>query len=128
MSPAIAEGKGNVLFSYLEKTSRFYIVARPHRRISTSEAFNEYDETGKSFLELAIEKVPGISGMLSFFETQTQIFGMSGTGPSLYAGFESYEGAEKALSALPKGVSGFNGDIFLSQALPCTYQIIASNF
>jgi 4-diphosphocytidyl-2-C-methyl-D-erythritol kinase len=127
ISPALAEGKGERISPYPEKTSCFYIIARPHKRISTSESFREYDETGKTLLEIAIEKAPSIERMLSFFSVFTDNFGMSGTGPSLYAGFESYKEAENSLSALPKGVAGFNGDIFICRALNYTNRIIASN-
>ena len=99
----------------------FYVLARPHKRVSTVSVFEEYDKTGKSFYDIVSERCPMTRDMIEYFTTITKVYGMSGTGPTVFAWFQT---AGEAQSAIEKyGVEKFNGDWFLVSPTKSTYEI-----
>ncbi|MCX6709427.1 MAG: 4-(cytidine 5'-diphospho)-2-C-methyl-D-erythritol kinase [Candidatus Woesearchaeota archaeon] len=99
----------------------YYVLARPHKRLSAKKMYELYDETGKSFFELANEMCPKIGELYVFFSTISKQCGMSGSGPTVFAGFENYKEAEKQVSDF--GIEHFDGDFFICRALDRTYEI-----
>ena len=97
----------------LESPDLFYVLARPHKRLSTKEMYKEHDETGKTFLELATEKCPEIPKLLSQFGKNAVEKGLTGKGPTVFAGFRDYASCERA----SRKVAWLNGDIFIARSL-----------
>lgn len=119
---ALVTGRGETVKAAKRRLSEFYVIARPHKRISTAESYKRYDETSKSFFELAQEKCPATGLIHEYFSSYSREYGMSGTGPSMFAGFESYENALKASNGLDRKLRGFDGDIFICKPSSRTYE------
>lgn len=108
---AIVQGAGEKVIKNDFKTFLYYVIARPHRRISTKEIFAEYTKAGKSFVEIVSQKCPDVKRLLEYFQKYSKQCGMSGTGPCVYAGFNIYE---KAYDAIKKfNIDDFNGDFYI---------------
>lgn len=116
---ALVEGFGEKIKPVKRKLSKFYILARPHKRLSTSKMYSLFDETGKTFFELAQEICPVIKNLYSHFHPKADECGMSGSGPTVFAGFDSYGKTRKAVESF--GV--FDGDFFVCKPSMKTYDI-----
>jgi len=104
------EGIGERITPVKNKISNFYIIARPHKRVETKMMYELYDKTGKNFLELANKICPSVGKMYSFFKKfNPQELNLSGSGPTLFCGVESYNKAKKIAESL----KNFDGDIFI---------------
>jgi len=88
---ALVEGVGERVSPYKSELSKFYVLIRPHMRIKTSEMYKLHDETKKSFFELAKNICPDISRIYEYFSDVSKQCGMSGSGPTMFAGFDSYD-------------------------------------
>ncbi|MCL5112310.1 MAG: hypothetical protein M1500_01160 [Candidatus Marsarchaeota archaeon] len=97
----------------LKSPNLFYVLARPHKRLITKEMYMEHDATGKSFLELATKKCPEIPALLHQFGKDAVEKGLTGKGPTVFAGFHDYASCERA----SRKVAWLNGDIFIAKAL-----------
>ena len=108
---AKVEGRGGVVKRGSGNPANFYILARPHKRISTKEVFKKHEETGSSFLSIARGMCPNIKKLIKHFEKSSKKIGMSGSGPTVFAGYSSYAKAKKAMEDY--GVMRFDGDFFI---------------
>ena len=121
---ALVEGTGEKIKQVKNKPSKFYILARPHKRVSTAKMYMMFDEKGKSFLELAQEICPVIEELYSYFDPIANECGMSGSGPTMFAGFNSYDKALRSIKGF--GIEKFNGDFFICRPSEKTYTFIYS--
>lgn len=118
---ALVEGIGEKIKPIKKKLSKFYVLARPHKRIETSGMYHLFDKQGKTLLELAQKICPDCKKIYSYFAKISDEYGMSGSGPTLFAGFGSYDKAIKAIENL--GIKKFNGDFFICTPCKRTYEI-----
>jgi len=97
--------------SKIEKTiSNFFVLFRPHKRLETKEMYRLYDKTRKTFFELAKEICPEIKKLERYLQKfPIKEFNLSGSGPTVFAGVNDYELAQK----ITEGYQDFNGDIFI---------------
>lgn len=119
---ALVEGVGDKINPVKRRLSRFYVLARPHKRLSTAEMYKLYDKKGKTFFELAQELCPGVKELYNHFNPAANECGMSGSGPTVFAGFDSYDKALRAVEGF--GVEAFNGDFFICRPSMKTYEVI----
>ncbi len=92
----------------------FYVIAHPRMLMSTREMYAEYDRTGKSFIALASEKCPEIRQLMKYIQPGSAESGMTGKGPTVFAGYKSYGECERASMEIS---SWFKGDIFIARSL-----------
>ena len=118
---ALVQGIGEKIKPSRRIPSKFYVLARPHKRISTPEMYSLYDITGSTFLNLAKIICPEVKDIHNYLSSKTDKHGMSGTGPTLFAGFHSYEKAIEAVKGLIS--EKFNGDLFICRPVRNTYEI-----
>lgn len=119
---ALIEGIGEKIKPLNVENSKIYILARPHKRISTSQMYEEYDKTKKSFFELAKKKCPTIAKAFDYFSKIANRCGMSGSGPTIFAEFSSYNKAIKSIENLD--IEKFNGDLFICKSVTRTYELL----
>lgn len=119
---AEVEGIGEKIKPIERTLSTYYVLARPHKRINTKEMYQRHDETGKSFFEIAIEIWPDVEKMYNYLSGISKDAGMSGSGPTIFAGFNSFDDAKDAIEKF--GVMEFNGDFFISRPISETYKIL----
>ncbi len=108
---AKVRGRGEIIKKDNSKSSDFYVLARPHKRIATKEVFERYSRTGKLFLEIAQDMCPAIKELIKHFLKTSKEVGMSGSGPTVFAGYSSYTKAKKAMEDY--GAMRFDGDFFI---------------
>lgn len=102
----LVEGRGEIVTPLEpEKGNFFYLVFRPHRRLSSREAYEEYDRTGKTFEQQAREKCPQLGALVPSFGPGV----VSGKGPATWVQIWSYG---PPANALDTWVRNFDGDIF----------------
>jgi len=96
----------------LKNKSNFYLILRPHKRLETKKIYFLYDKTGKNFFEIASNLCPDVKLVYQdLLKFQPVEIGMSGSGPSLFAGFKNYK---ETLEAAEK-FNNFNGDIYITK-------------
>lgn len=118
---ALVEGVGEKIKNISRKVSKFYVLARPHKRLSTAKMYSLFDDTGKGFFEIAQELCPDLKKLYAHFSSADEV-GMSGSGPTMFAGFSSYDKAVKAVDGF--GIECFNGDFFVCKPSRNTYEFI----
>ncbi len=102
-------GVGEEVASIKRKPQKFYVIARPHKRLETKMMYSLHDKTGKNFLESAGEICPAVKKIYNYFKKfRPKEFGLSGSGPSLFCGSNSYKLAKKII----KGLNDLDGDVF----------------
>lgn len=119
---ALVEGIGEKIKQEKKKYSNFYILAVPRKRIDTSEMYSLFDKKGKTFLDLAKEICSDIEELYSYFSSLSNEIGMSGSGPTVFAGFTSYHKALKAIEGF--GAKRLKGDFFICRPCSKTYDIV----
>lgn len=91
-----------------------YIVARPNMELSTKQMYEMHDKTGKSFLELACDLCQDTKHLLSdLSKTSPLEHGITGKGPTVFAGYESYLDCLMAIDS----IAWFDKEIFLEHAI-----------
>lgn len=118
---ALVEGKGEKIKPTKRKVSDFYVLARPHKRLSTAMMYSLFDKKGKTFFELAQELCPDVKKLYNHFYPKANECGLSGSGPTVFAGFGSYAEALKEMESF--GVKSFDGDFFICKPSKKTYDI-----
>ena len=119
---ALVEDIGGKIKPLKVNTSRIYILARPHKRISTKQMYEEYDKTKKSFFELMKKICPVVTMVYEHFSKESYCCKMSGSGPTMFAEFDSYDKAVKSIESF--NIEKFDGDLFICQPMTKTYNII----
>lgn len=120
---ALVGGIGEKIKPIKRKLSNIYVLIRPHRRISTIKMYEEYDKTGKDFFTLAQKICPEIGKVYNYFSKLSKECGMSGSGPTVFADFDSYNEAIKSIKGF--GIEEFNGDFFICSPTSKTYEIFS---
>jgi len=121
---ALVNGMGEKIKISNRRPSNFYVLAKPNQEISTSEIyslFDQYDKS-KSFYELAQKICPSINKLYSYFSSISKECAMSGTGPTIFAGFNSYEKALKAKNNFKNET--FKGSFYICRPSKETYKIV----
>ncbi len=103
------EGIGERVSPIKQKSPKFFVLFRPHKRIETKKMYELYDKTGKSFLEINRELCPGVKEIEKYFAKFKLEAKLSGSGPTMFCKINSYKLAKKVAENYPK----FNGDIFI---------------
>lgn len=121
---ALINGMGEKIKISNRKPSNFYVLAKPDQGISTSEIYSLFDKhnKSKSFFELANKICPSIKELYSYFSPISKECAMSGTGSTIFAGFDSYEDTLKAKNNF-NGPT-FKGDFYICKPSKRTYEII----
>jgi 4-diphosphocytidyl-2-C-methyl-D-erythritol kinase len=122
---ALVEGIGEKIKASNRKPSNFYVLAKPYQGINTSEIYSLFDQhnRSKSFFELAQKICPSVKKLYSYFSSISKESGMTGTGPTIFAGFDSYEEALKAKNNFKDKI--FKGDFYICRPSGKTYEIIS---
>lgn len=97
----------------LEVPKLYYLIARPHKRLSTAQMYKLHDETKKSFIEIATSFCPEIPKLLEQMKKNSVESGLTGKGPTVFASYKTYKECAEA----EKKVLWLNGDIFIARAL-----------
>ena len=121
MGTALVRGTGEEVELIRRKLSSFYVLARPHKRISTSEMYSLFDKHGKTFSELIQEICPDAKKIYSHFRSASNECGISGSGPTIFAGFNSYKEALERIEEF--NFEKFKGDFFICKPSQKTYMI-----
>ena len=121
---ALVEGIGEKIKQEKRKYSNFYILAVPYKRINTSEMYFLFDKKGRTFLDLAKEICADIEELYSYFSSLSNQFGLSGSGPTVFAGFTSYDKVQKAIGELR--LKKLKADFFICRPCAKTYDIVFS--
>ena len=121
---ALVKGTGEKIEKSNRNPSNFYVLAKPNQKISTSEIYSLFDQynNSKSFYELVQKICPSIKKLYSYFSPISKECAMSGTGPTIFAGFDSYEEALEAKDNF-NGVT-FKGDFYICKPSKKTYKIV----
>lgn len=121
---ALVKGIGEEIKESNRNPSNFYVLAKPNRGINTSEIYSLFDQynESKSFFELAQKICPSIKALYSYFSSISNNYAMSGTGPTIFAGFNSYEDALKAKNNFIDAT--FKGDFYICKSSKKTYEIV----
>jgi len=121
---ALVEGIGEEIKKSNRKPSNFYVLAKPNQGISTSEIYSLFDKynKSKSFFELAQKICPSIKKLYSYFFPISKECAMSGTGPTIFAGFDSYKDALKAKDNFKE--AAFKGNFYICRPSKKTYEIV----
>ncbi len=119
---ALVEGVGEKIKPLKVETSKIYVLVRPHKRISTAEMYKEYDKTKENFFEIAKRICPIIIEIYNHFSKKSNNCRMSGSGPTIFAEFSSYDEALKAIENFD--IEKFEGDLFICRSIMKTYDII----
>lgn len=122
---ALVEGMGEKIKVSNRKPSNFYVLAKPYQGINTSEMYSLFDQHNgsKSFFELAQKICPSVKKLYSYFSSISKESGMTGTGPTIFAGFDSYEEALKAKNNFKDKI--FKGGFYICKPSKKTYEIIS---
>jgi len=122
---ALVEATGEKIKVSNRKPSNFYVLAKPYQGINTSEIYSLFDQhnKSKSFFELAQKICPSVKKLYSYFSSISKENGMTGTGPTIFAGFDSYEEALKAKNNFKDKI--FKGDFYICRPSEKTYEIVS---
>lgn len=90
-----------------------YLIARPNMRLGTEEMYKLHDKTGRNFTELASDLCPETKRLLECLRKGALECGVTGKGPTVFAGFRTYGECKAACST----ISWFEGDVFLERAV-----------
>ncbi len=122
---ALVEGTGEKTKASNRKPSNFYVLAKPYQGINTSEMYSLFDQhnRNKSFFELAQKICPSVKKIYSYFSSISKESGMTGTGPTIFAGFDSYEEALKAKNNFKDKM--LKVDFYICRPSEKTYEIIS---
>jgi len=121
---ALVNGMGEKIKISDRKPSNFYVLAKPNQGISTSQIYSLFDQynKSKSFYELAQKICPSINKLYSYFSSISKECAMSGTGPTIFAGFNSYKDALKAKDNFSDAT--FKGNFYICRPSKKTYKIV----
>ena len=124
VSTALVRGIGEEIKKSNRKPSNFYILAKPNQGISTPEIYSLFDQhnKSKSFFELTQKICPSIKTLYLYFSLISNDYGMSGTGPTIFAGFNSYKEALRAKNNFKKEI--FKGNFYICKSSKKTYEIV----
>jgi 4-diphosphocytidyl-2C-methyl-D-erythritol kinase len=112
---AKVEGSKKHTITDMDVPELHYLIAHPRMEMSTREMYAEFDRSGRSFAEIAGERCPDISRLLGDISAGSEEHGMTGKGPTVFAGYKSYE---IAAAAARKILGWFKGDTFIASSLP----------
>lgn len=95
----------------VNKKSKFFVLFRPHKRVSTKMMYELHDKTGKDFLTLCETICPEIKNLKKYFNKFSLELFLSGSGPTVFCQMNRYSLAREVSEGYPE----FNGDIYICQ-------------
>lgn len=113
-------GIGEKITPVRQRVSNFFVLFRPHKRIETKKMYELYDKTGKNFLEINRKLCPEIKKLEDYLGNFQLKPRLSGSGPTIFVGVNSYKLAKKITEGYYKN---FNGDIFICPPQPIALKI-----
>ena len=111
---AKVEGSKRHVITDIEVPEMHYAIAHPRMEMSTREMYAEFDRSGKSFAEIAAARCPDISRLINEMNPGSDECGMTGKGPTVFAGYKSYSLASESAR---KVLGWFKGDVFIARSL-----------
>jgi 4-diphosphocytidyl-2-C-methyl-D-erythritol kinase len=109
----LVEGRGEKLTKLpADPPNFYYVVFRPHKRLSSREAYEDYDRLGKTFAEMCREKAPQLEKVFEVFPNAV----ISGKGPSTWIKINHEYDAYLA-AHLNLFLPGWDGDIFVCRPI-----------
>lgn len=111
---AVVEGIKKQTIKQIEAPDLHYLIAHPRVELSTKEMYDAFDREGKSFLAMAGERCPDVPMLLEQMAPGAEESGMTGKGPTVFAGYDSFN---KASAAWEKIAGWFKGDVFIARSL-----------
>lgn len=115
-------GIGEIINESEHVPSKYYVIARPHKRMDTHKMFELLDKTKKNFTAIASDLCPDVHKLITFFSFTSTDCKMSGSGPVVFAGFDDCSTAKSALQGY--GFDNLNGDWFICKSIKKTYELI----
>lgn len=111
---AKVEGSKKHVITGIEVPEMHYVIAHPRMEMSTREMYAEFDRSGKSFVETATARCPDIGRLMGVMKPGSEECGMTGKGPTVFAGYKSYSLASQSAR---KVLEWFKGDVFIANSL-----------
>lgn len=119
---ALVKGIGEKIKPLKAEAPKIYVLARPNKRVKTVQVYKEYDKTRESFLKIVQKICPEVKKIQDYFSRITDKYGMSGSGPTIFAEFDSYDKAIKSIENFD--IEKFDGDLFICKPVERTYEIL----
>ncbi len=110
---ALISGAKSHSIKRLESPRLYYLVAHPHMELSTKEMYALHDKTGKDFTELASGLCPDTKHLLKDVGAGAIEFGVTGKGPTVFAGYKAFSECSRAAKRLP----WFGGEVFIERSV-----------
>ena len=115
------EGIGDVVSEITYDLAKYYVIVRPHKRVSTKEVYNKHRENKKTFKEIVAETCPDIDFLSDHFTKYLHKHSdMTGSGPTMFCGVDDFETAER----IAYDLGNYNGDIFIVRPIDKAIEII----
>ena len=111
---AKVEGSKKHTITGIEVPDLHYAIAHPRIEMSTREMYAEFDRSGKNFAEIASARCPDINRLISELKPGSEECGMTGKGPTVFAGYKSYS---LAYESIRKVLEWFKDDVFIASSL-----------
>lgn len=105
-------GRGEIV-TPVASSDDLYVIFRPHKRLSSREAYEEWDRTGQSFADQAWEKVPWLDEIFELFPDAV----VSGKGPTVFVKRNWCE-YDDLLTVVHHHIA-WNGDVFMVRGHEC---------
>jgi len=111
---AIVEGSLKHKITQIETPNFYYVIAKPKMKMSTKEMYEIHDKTDQTFTEIAFDICPDTKKLLEKMREFTPMeSGVTGKGPTVFAGFKTYKECE----VLSKKLLLLNGDVFIEKSV-----------
>lgn len=122
ISPAKVTGIGEKISKAHITPLNYYLLFKPDFVKSTKEMYSLYDDTGFDFLTLTRNLCKECDSIYSFFLMHSDVCGVSGSGPMMFAGFDRYDEAQKVIKEY--GLTEIKGSLFLVRPSKRTFEIL----
>lgn len=108
----LCEGIGEKVTPLPPDPPGYYILFRPHKRISTKQAYMDYDRVGQPFAQAARIKVPQLDDIFELFPDAV----VSGKGPTAFV-FRTLEENPVLPAEINRLIKTWDGDIYVARPL-----------
>jgi 4-diphosphocytidyl-2C-methyl-D-erythritol kinase len=112
---AQVDGAKNQTIGNQEVPDRYYLIARPHMKLSTERMYKLHDETGKDFSVLACELCPTTAKLMTGMRSGYTELGVTGKGPTVFAAYYTYKEAQKAAQDVVS--RKLTADLFIARSM-----------
>ncbi|MFH1173714.1 MAG: hypothetical protein V1725_01120 [archaeon] len=116
---AVVEQTGELL-SYRElDVSPYFVLAKPPFMKSTKDMFERHDRTGKNFYDIMCQLCPDVQRLKEHFSKGAHECGMTGSGPTIFAGFPTLEESIAAVK-----LCTVDGKFFIARPVDISHEVI----